>query len=298
MDAPVIGFLGAVRVWDHFFRPCAAPVFRSQMAMPESVPTASIPATPSGWALFDLDHTLLPHDTQVLFANFVLRREGWRRLYLMVFLPLAVLGGLRLIPLRTLKRVFSCYLWRMPLARLRGYAKEFAATVLPRVQYPEIVAELERHRVEGRELVLNSASPSLYVGEIAAALGFHHWVATRMEASDPMPFFPRIDGPNNKHGAKIDAMRESGLLPVGFDATGGARLPDSWGYSDSAADIPLLSICENGVMIHPGKRFAAHGAKERWQTLLPARPYRGKWGDRWATLLQMAGLYRIPEPND
>ncbi|MEZ5430430.1 MAG: hypothetical protein R3F31_04470 [Verrucomicrobiales bacterium] len=70
-------------------------------------------------------------------------------------------------------------------------------------------------------MVLNSASPSLYVGEIAAALGFHHWVATRMEASDPMPFFPRIDGPNNKHGAKIDAMRESCLLPVGFDATGG-----------------------------------------------------------------------------
>jgi len=63
-----------------------------------------------GFALFDLDHTLLPHDTQALFCNFVLRREGWRRVFLIWFFLSLPFAALRLISLRTMKRVFSSYL--------------------------------------------------------------------------------------------------------------------------------------------------------------------------------------------
>ena len=46
------------------------------------------------FALFDLDQTLLPYDTQVLFCNFVLRRHGWRRGYLGLFAAAMPLRGL------------------------------------------------------------------------------------------------------------------------------------------------------------------------------------------------------------
>lgn len=53
--------------------------------------------TKGGLALFDLDQTLVPWDTQLLFCNCVLREEPWRRVYLLVFLPFLplvhVLGG-------------------------------------------------------------------------------------------------------------------------------------------------------------------------------------------------------------
>ncbi|MCB1232218.1 MAG: hypothetical protein KDN19_18270, partial [Verrucomicrobiae bacterium] len=104
-------------------------------------------------------------------------------------------------------------------------------------------------------------------------------------------FLPQIIGPNNKHGAKIPAMKH--LLPDGFDPADGKPLPDSWGYSDSSADVPMLSICENGVMIHPSENFAAIGAAHGWTTLVPRRPYRGKWGGRFASLLQALGPYRV-----
>jgi len=242
---------------------------------------------PRGYAFFDLDHTLLPHDTQALFCNFVLRREGWRRVYLLWFVPCLPLAALRLLGLRTMKRVFSSYLVGMRRDRLEALAGEFVASDFETELYPEVVAELERHREEGRLLVLNSASPGFYLEAIASRLGFDHWIGTAMEVPERMPWLPRIDGPNNKHGAKIVAMRERGIIPEGE-----GPLPDSWSYSDSSADLPLLKLAERGVMIHPGKRLAEEGTRAGWSELKPRRPYRGRWGGRLATLRQIVGLYR------
>ena len=42
------------------------------------------------YAFFDLDHTLLPFDTQALFCNFVLRRHPWRIVLHLWFIPFAL----------------------------------------------------------------------------------------------------------------------------------------------------------------------------------------------------------------
>ena len=71
-------------------------------------------------------------------------------------------------------------------------------------------------------------------------------------------------------------------------------LADSWAYSDSSADLPLLELVENAVMIHPGAKLAAVGAEHGWRTMTPARPYAGKWSGRLAACAQACGLYRVP----
>ena len=93
-----------------------------------------------------------------------------------------------------------------------------------------------------------------------------------------------------------DAMRP--LLPEEFEGRKGDVLPDSWGYSDSVTDVPLLVICENGVMIHPGSKLAGIGAGKGWETRAPVRPYSGKWGGRIASALQACGFYRVPAASD
>lgn len=245
-----------------------------------------------GYAFFDLDHTLVCHDTQGLFCNFVLRREGWRRLYLLLYLGAMPLFFLRIFGLRTMKRIFTSYLWRMPRERLERYVEEFLETDFERCLYPEVVAEVERHREEGRVLVLNSASPDFYLHGIARRLGFDHCLGTRLEIEDPMPLLPRIEGANNKHGAKITAMIAAGLIPD-LEREGMEVLADSWSYSDSPADIPLLSIAEHGVMIHPGEKLEAVGLERGWQTMTPPRPYEGKAGSTAAAVRQILGLYEV-----
>ncbi|MCB1203286.1 MAG: HAD-IB family phosphatase [Verrucomicrobiae bacterium] len=241
------------------------------------------------FAFFDLDHTLLPHDTQALFCNYVLKREGWRRVWLLWFLPCVPLAVMRLLSLRTMKRLFLGYLWGMRKETLEAHVADFLEGDFAAALYPEVVAEVERHREEDRILVLNSASPEFYLRGIAEKLGFDQVFGTRLVVSDRMPFLPRIEGPNNKHGEKITAMRERGLIPDEPPV-----LPNAWSYSDSSADLPLLELAEHAVMIHPGPRLSAISDARGWRTMTPTRPYAGKWGGRATMALQVLGLYRVP----
>ncbi|NLT69637.1 MAG: HAD-IB family phosphatase [Verrucomicrobiaceae bacterium] len=240
------------------------------------------------YALFDLDKTLLPHDTQALFCNYVLRREGWRRIYLLWFLPCLPLAAVRLLSLRTMKRLFFSCLVGMKRETLEGYVVDFLESDFAAALYPAVVAEVERNRAEGRVLILNSASPEFYLRGIGEKLGFDHVIGTALEVPVTMPFLPVITGPNNKHGAKVTAMTERGLIP-----DGGTMLANSWAYSDSSADLPMLELVENAVMIHPGAKLAAAGARHGWRTMTPARPYSGKWSGFLAASAQACGLYRV-----
>jgi len=242
----------------------------------------------AGYAMFDLDHTILPFDTQAFFCNFILHKEGWRRIYLIWFLPCALLAGLKIFSLRTMKRIFSSYLVGMPEEKLHAYVDEFLDSEFSAAVYPEVIQEVNRNREEGRLMILNSASPDFYVRKISDRLGFDHYLGTQMITADPMPFLPEIVGPNTKHGAKITAMIDQKLIPPGD-----GPLPNSCAYSDSSADIPLLSHAEEGVMIHPGEVLAAKGQEMGWTTLTPERPYSGKRGASLTNLKQALGLWPL-----
>lgn len=244
-----------------------------------------------GFAFFDLDQTLVPFDTQALFCNFILRRERLRTAYLAAFAPCVPLAGLKLIRSRELKRAFLTYLWRMPQNRLSNHVHDFVREAVLPIVYREVRAEIERHLSEGRTTILNTASPDIYAGQIAAALGFHHCIATKVDLSnqDRVPLWPRIIGPNNKHAAKLPAMRH--LLPDGA-LDSGQPIPDSWAYSDSIADKPMLELSEHPVLINPDPQLAALGQARGWTVRAPARPFRGQWGFRLACARQALGLYQ------
>ena len=227
------------------------------------------------FAFFDLDGTLLPWDTQLLFCNFVLKRQGWRRLLLLPFLCLVPLGALRILRSRALKRVFLGYLRGMRRDELAALAEEFAREVVAVHVWPEMRAEAEKRRAEGCVLVLNTASPGFYAEPIARALGFDHCVATAVVVPERMPVLARIDGPNNKRAAKIDAMRARGLL----SADQPLPVPGSWAYTDSPVDIPLLGCARHGVLVHPQPEFAALAAENGWTIVKPepAVPCKRRW---------------------
>lgn len=241
------------------------------------------------YALFDLDHTLLPHDTQTLFCNFVLRRAPWRVVLHGLFFPIALLRAVKVVSTATAKRAFFSYLWGMPVARLRELAREFAHTTVEAATYPEMRAEILRHKHQGRTLVLNTASPGFYAREIAEVLGFDYCVATPVMLESRVPWLPRIDGENNKREVKIANMRAQ--VPGVAELTDEERA-QCWGYSDSSADIPLLEFCGYRVLVHPSKGLQRHfGLNANTVVVRPRRPYSGRAGDLFSALLQVLGLY-------
>lgn len=249
------------------------------------------------YAFFDLDYTLLPHDSLLLFCNHILRKRPARIFYLLVFLPVTPLAALRLIGSGRLKRIFLSFLWRMPTAELEELSQSFVAgNVLPRI-YPQLRERLEEHQRRGDFTILNTASPAFYVRHISRVLGFDAYRATEFVVQDPMPLFPRLVTANNKGAMKLKSMAD--LLPPRVvrdleDDPLALRtiLPGSSAYSDSAADLPLLRLAEEGALVHPTSiSLLAEGKKRGWKNLTPPRPYRSRCGQGWGILRQLLGLY-------
>ncbi len=192
-------------------------------------------------ALFDMDGTLFGGDSQMRFARFVLRRHGWRRLYLLFVLPCGLLRALRLIGTPVMKRAFLSYAWGMPMGTLEQDCHDFVQQELLPALYPEVLTKLREHQRAGDTCVLCSASPDWWVREFGDALGFTHSIGTPLEPVEArVPLMPHIPSPGNNKGAnKLTRLAFLGITRADV------------GYTDSKADLPMLSICQHAVLVNP-----------------------------------------------
>ncbi|MDX1681361.1 MAG: HAD-IB family hydrolase, partial [Akkermansiaceae bacterium] len=248
------------------------------MSPPSHIPTEK----PRDIALFDLDGTLLAWDCQLLFRHFVVRREPWRIGFLKIFLLLAPLA--KLIGTEGMKRVFLSYLWKMDREALDNHAAEFAEELMPAI-YPEVKAKLDEHREQGHFTVLTSASPEFYVREIGERLGFDLVLGTEIEFG---ALFPDLE--NHKGAVKVWRLRQ--LLPADwFDANGSLK---AHGYTDSTADLPLLTLCDRATVVNPGERLTQLAEEKGWNIVRPKRPWKNRRGFALRALALLFGLGRDP----
>ncbi len=198
-------------------------------------------------ALFDMDGTLFAGDSQMRFARFILRRHGWRRLYLLFALPCGILRALHIIGTPLMKRAFLAYAWGMRAEQLEQEAAAFVQGELLPAIFPELRERLAAHQQAGDVTVLCSASPDWWVQLFGRTLGFTHTIGTPLEAIDKrVPLLPAIPPPgNNKGENKLKRLAAIGITHAEV------------GYTDSRADLPMLSICERAVLVNPKASFAA-----------------------------------------
>ena len=191
-------------------------------------------------ALFDMDGTLFAGDSQLRFARWVLRRRGWRRLYLPVVLPGFVLCGLRLLSVERMKRLFLSYAWRMPREELLAECRAFVEQELTPALFPPVLERLRAHQAAGDTTVLCSASPDWWTNLVGEALGFTHTIGTPVQLGERVGFMPPIAAPGNNRGeAKLVRLAAIGITSAEV------------AYTDSAADLPMLSIADRAVLVNP-----------------------------------------------
>ena len=102
----------------------------------------TLKSPPTGYALFDLDQTIVQWDTQLLFCNFVLKRQRLRTLYLLGFIPFSPFA--KILGPEIMKRVFLNYLAGMDAKLLDQYAREFVDELVPSRLYSEVVEIVEK----------------------------------------------------------------------------------------------------------------------------------------------------------
>lgn len=203
-------------------------------------------------ALFDMDGTLFAGDSQLRFARWILKRHGWRRLYLLLVLPCGILRALHILNTEQMKRIFLSYAWGMKRETLEEECRHFVDEELLPAIYPALREKIDEHQRRGDTTILCSASPDWWARRVGEKLGFTHTIGTPVELPASIPLSPRIEAPGNNKGAnKVIRLRKMGIDKADI------------GYTDSRADLPMLSICDAAVLVNPDTTVArAHPQAE------------------------------------
>ena len=210
----------------------------------------------SGAAIFDLDRTLLQGGTGPLLSRamydlgVVSRRLPGEALLFKVF---DLVG----------ETLPSIALARQATLVARGRAEGTfdavavaAADAIAKVIHPFALALVEQHRAAGRPVVLATTTPHHLIAPLAERLGFDHVIATRYRVTDGA-FDGALAGPFVWSRGKLKAVRD-------WADAEGIDLAESFAYSDSIYDLPLLSAVGRPAAVNPDPRLAVYALARGW----------------------------------
>jgi HAD superfamily hydrolase (TIGR01490 family) len=213
--------------------------------------------------LFDLDHTLLDGDTDILWCDFLLQRGAIDRAQFEArnkLLEREYQAGT--VSAQTFSEFYVSTLAGRTRAHWEPMRREFLDSVIaPRIGRAahDLVA---RHRSAGDLVVLTTATNRFLAELTAAHLGLPHLIATDCEMADEGHFTGRIAGTLNMRDGKVTRLHEW-LAAQRMDL----RDCESTFYSDSINDLPLLSMVRHPVAVNPDMRLAAIAAERGWPVL-------------------------------
>jgi putative phosphoserine phosphatase / 1-acylglycerol-3-phosphate O-acyltransferase len=143
-------------------------------------------------------------------------------------------------------------------------AAEEAAEKLETLVAPYAPALLEEHRQAGRAVVLATTTPLDLVEPFARRLEFDDVVATRYattgDGEGGLRYTGGLEGGFVWANGKLAAVRR-------WAAEHDVDLSESWAYSDSIYDLPLLSAVGHPHTVNADARLAAVAALRRWPQL-------------------------------
>ena len=213
-------------------------------------------------ALFDLDHTLLTGDSDVLWCDFLLRNglldEGFRARNAQMERDYA--DG-TVSPAQFCGFFASTLGGREPLFWAPWRQRFLDEVVRPRI--PNAARRLlQQHRDAGDTLVLTTATNRLLTELTAEELGLRHLIATELEVVQGR-LTGQTTGVLNMRAGKVERLRHW------LDSQGSHHgvLADASFYSDSINDLPLLCAVGHPVAVDPDDRLLREAQLRRWPVL-------------------------------
>ncbi|HRI18413.1 MAG TPA: HAD-IB family hydrolase [Burkholderiaceae bacterium] len=214
-------------------------------------------------AVFDLDHTLLSGDSDVLWCEFLLARGELDRASFEARnaeIEHAYRAGA--ISAQAFTEFYLSTLAGRARSSLLGLRDAFMReAIVPRI--PQAARALvESHRAGGDLLVLSTATNRFLVERTAPELGFEHLIATEPELESGV-FTGRTEGVLNMREGKPVRLRDW-LAVQGHPPR---LLAEATAYSDSINDLSLLQAVARPVVVDPDARLLAHAQASGWQVL-------------------------------
>ena len=213
-----------------------------------------------GIALFDLDNTLIAGDSDYLWGCFlveqgivdgaVYERENQR------FYDQYKVGELDI-------HEFLDFQLR-PLAEhgmdtLRHWRKQYIEEKISPILLPKAHELIGKHRDQGDALIIITATNRFITEPIADLYGIRHLLATEPEI---------IEGEYTGNVTGIPCFQDGKVAQLAdWLDDSGHSLNDSWFYSDSHNDLPLLGRVTHPIAVDPDEILERHASDHNWQTI-------------------------------
>lgn len=222
---------------------------------------------PTAAAFFDLDKTIIAKSSTLAFGR-PLYKAGFlnRRALLKAGIAqiVYVMVGADHDQLEKVREQLLALTKGWDREQVGELVKETVDEIVAPLVYAEALAIIDEHHRAGRKVVIISSSPEEVVRPLAVYLGVDDVIATRSKSGPDGRYTGELDfyayGPG-----KAEAIRELAELE-------NINLADSYSYSDSATDLPMLEVVGHPVVVNPDKDLEEIATARDWQVMHFERP--------------------------
>lgn len=210
-------------------------------------------------AFFDLDRTIIGVNSAILWAKHERKRGFISRRQLARSLMWSLLYHLSLVDMeRAYQEAVSHYRGSCPQEMEALTRTWFHQEVVPHTR-PGALEAIAWHKQQGHPLVLLTSSTSFEASIATEHWGFDAWIANEFPVENGRisgsfrP--PLVYGPGKVHHAQIYA-KENGI-----------SLENSYFYSDSYSDLPMLEAVGSPRIVSPDPRLRRTATRRAWPIL-------------------------------
>lgn len=144
----------------------------------------------------------------------------------------------------------------LPESTLEEVGEEVFRKHLARQIYPESRALVEAHQAAGHTIAIISSATRYQADPVARDMGIEHVLCTRLEVEDGV-FTGEVGHPTCFGEGKAIAARS-------LAAQAGLDLSESYFYTDSHDDLPLLEAVGRPRPLNPNRRLAQIAKERKW----------------------------------
>jgi len=240
------------------------------------------PSGPKVGAFFDLDHTILAGFSATSFMRERLLSGRMSPNEMVGTFYGALSFGLGRTGFSALMTGMSASYRGLAESVLEEVGEEVFEKHLARQIYPESRALVEAHQDAGHTVAIISSATKYQVLPFARELGIDHAMYTELEVEDGV-FTGELAGPTCYGEGKAEAAREIAQAE-------GVDLEQSYFYTDSHEDLPLLEAVGRPRPLNPNRQLAQIAKERSW----PVRRFhsrgRPSFGDLVRTGLSYASV--------
>ncbi len=211
-------------------------------------------------AIFDLDNTLLAGDSDALWGEFIAQhghvdKQEYaaenQRFYEAYKAGTLDIDEFLRFSLKPLSQLDMDEL----MALHRQFMRESIIPIISQ-QARELV---QQHREQNHELLIITATNRFITAPIAREFGIDNLLATEPEIKNNR-YTGQVDGTPCFQQGKVTRLNKW------LDQTG-YNLKNSWFYSDSHNDIPLLKQVSHPIAVDPDDKLAQYALQQDWEIM-------------------------------